>query len=176
MILTIMNDVDVVSGDENIDVEQGDGHTEIPKPAQDNAGHFPAPRRTLHDLLHPPKHLVATRQRLFEVRGRIELRVNEFELYWPYVDNVWVRQHKAGTDRSGKYITDYYACRLQRPTHTPKDVKPKEDDRPTRKKQIREGGTCQMKIKTVRYEGGYASYTITQVGAQVQHSHDLESM
>lgn len=142
-----------------------------------SAGQFPVPARNLHDLFHPPRDLAAIRLRLFEMRDKIELHTDEFERYWPYVDNVWVRQHRAGTDKSGKYTTDYYACRLQRPTYTPKDVdKSRSDGKPTRKKQIREGGTCQMRVKTVRYIGGYSAYTIMQVGDQTQHSHDLEHM
>lgn len=146
-----------------------------PVPAGTNP--FPQPTRDINDLLHPPKDLAIMRQRLFEVGDKIELRVDEFERYWPYIDNVWVRQHRAGTDKTGKYTTDYYACRLQRPTYTPKDVdKPRPEGKPTRKKQIREGGTCQMRVKTIRYNGGYSGYTITQVGDQTQHSHDLEHM
>lgn len=80
---------------------------------------IPIPTRTLKDLINPPRDLALMRQRLFEVKDKIELQVDEFERYWPYIDNVWVRQHKAGTDKSGRVITDYYACRLQRPTYTP---------------------------------------------------------
>lgn len=132
--------------------------------------------RTLYDLINPPKDLAAMRQRLFEVRDRIELRVEEFERYWPYIDNVWVRQHKAGTDKTGRVITDYYACRLQRPTYTPKAETLKRDGQPTRKKQIREGGTCQMRLKTIRYEGGYSGYAIVRIGEDNEHSHSLDHL
>ena len=146
-------------------------------PGRDGVNQFPQPIHNIDDLFHPPKDLAFMRQRLFEARDKIELRVDEFERYWPYVDNVWVRQHRAGTDKSGKFTTDYYACRLQRPTYTPKDVdKPRPEGKPTRKKQIREGGTCQMRVKTIRYNGGFSGYTITQVSDQIQHSHDLEHM
>ncbi|KAL6718358.1 hypothetical protein ACLMJK_004447 [Lecanora helva] len=133
------------------------------------------PTRTMRDLLNPPRDLAFMRQRLFEVRDKIELHVNEFERYWPYVDNVWVRQHKAGTDKSGRVITDYYACRLQRPTYTPKPTDAsRREGQPTRKKQIREGGTCQMRLKTVRYDGGYTGYTVVRVGDATEHTHDLD--
>lgn len=133
---------------------------------------WPIPTKSMADLRHPPPHLFQMRQRLFEVQNRIELRLEEFELYWPYVDNVWVRQHRANTDKSGRYITDYYACRLQRPTYTP--TKEKAEGKPTRKKQIRPGGTCQMRLKTVRYVGGYVGMSIMQIGEQTQHTHDLD--
>ncbi|KAI4159405.1 MAG: hypothetical protein L6R39_000383 [Caloplaca ligustica] len=136
-----------------------------------------APSRTIKDLFNPPKNIAAIRQLLFEVAEKIELHTHEFDLYFPYVDNVWVRQHRAGSDKSGRYKTDYYACRLQRPTYTPKAVdKPRAEGTPTRKKQIREGGKCHMKLKVVRYEGGYHGVTITQLGDKTEHLHDLDTM
>lgn len=166
-----------IPGDHFIDAP-ANGNSELAEARdqiQEGSNQFPQPTRSINELLHPPKDLALMRRRLFEVREKIELHVDEFELYWPYVDNVWVRQHKAGTDKTGKYTTDYYACRLQRPTYTPKGVdKPRPEGKPTRKKHIREGGTCQMRVKTIRYNGGYSGYTITQVGDQTQHSHDLE--
>lgn len=142
--------------------------------ATEGQDQIPMPTRTLRDLVHPPRDLASMRQRLFQVKDRIELQVDEFERYWPYIDNVWVRQHKAGTDKTGRVITDYYACRLQRPTYTPKPDTPRREGQPTRKKQIREGGTCQMRLKTIRYEGGYSDYTIVRVGDDTQHTHDLD--
>lgn len=130
--------------------------------------------KSLNDLTYPPRDLALMRQRLFEIKDKIELQVDEFERYWPYVDNVWVRQHKAGTDKSGRFVTDYYACRLQRPTYTPKPDTPRREGQPTRKKQIREGGTCQMRLKTVRYEGGYSGYTVMRIGDDTEHTHDLD--
>ncbi|KAL8811310.1 MAG: hypothetical protein Q9200_001893 [Gallowayella weberi] len=144
---------------------------------QDTTIQSPVPSRTIKDLFNPPRNIAAIRQRLFDVADKIELRPDEFELYWPYVDNVWVRQHRAGTDKTGLYKTDYYACRLQRPTYTPKAVdKPRPEGTPTRKKQIREGGKCHMKLKVIRYEGGFQSVTINQLGDKTQHLHDLDQM
>ena len=137
--------------------------------------HISEPTRSLSDLMNPPHDLALMRDRLFEMKAAIELQVDEFNRYWPYVDNIWVRQHKAGTDKTGRVITDYYACRLQRPTYTPKAVStPRREGQPTRKKHIREGGTCQMRLKTIRYEGGYTSYTIIRVGDATQHTHNLD--
>ena len=138
---------------------------------------FPVPSRNINDLFHPPRGLVSMRKRLFDVADNVELQAREFELYWPYVDNVWVRQHRGGTNKSGLLTTDYYACRLQRPTYTPKDAdRPRPDGKPTRKKQIREGGKCQMRLKVVHYEGGFRSVTISQIGDKTQHTHDLDQM
>jgi 2,5-diamino-6-(ribosylamino)-4(3H)-pyrimidinone 5'-phosphate reductase len=162
----------------NHGIHPGLGYTDLPTDANSavaNQDQMSMPTRTLRDLLNPPRDLALMRQRLFEVKDKIELQVHEFDRYWPYIDNVWVRQHKAGTDKTGRVITDYYACRLQRPTYTPKAVDtPRREGQPTRKKQIREGGTCQMRLKTIRYEGGYTGYTIIRVGDETQHSHDLD--
>lgn len=169
----------VVNGDNSVErlASENAPQADAQHPVRDGINPFPQPTRDINDLFHPPKDLAIMRQRLFEVRDKIEIHVDEFERYWPYVDNVWVRQHRAGTDKTGRYTTDYYACRLQRPTYTPKDVdKPRPEGKPTRKKQIREGGTCQMRVKTIRYNGGYSGYTITQIGDLTQHSHDLEHM
>ncbi|MCJ1430984.1 2,5-diamino-6-(ribosylamino)-4(3H)-pyrimidinone 5'-phosphate reductase [Xylographa pallens] len=156
------------------DAEAGNGPIE---PADEsNAEELPVPKRNIDDLRFPPPHLADIRWRLFEVREPIELKIDEFERYWPYTDNVWVRQHRAGTDRSGRVTTDYYACRLQRPTYTPRKADTaRPDGKPLRKKQTREGGTCQMRIKTVRTEGACPKYSITKVGDH-EHTHDLDHM
>ena len=152
--------------------------TQSPAPERSQNSSTDAPlqvlTRSMDDLRNPPRDLALMRQRLFEVKNKIELQVHEFDRYWPYIDNVWVRQHKAGTDKTGRYITDYYACRLQRPTYTPKSDTPRKEGQPTRKKQIREGGTCQMRLKTIRYEGGYSGYTIMRIGDDTHHTHDLD--
>ena len=140
-----------------------------------NSPQYPIPMRTIANLHHPPPWLAEMRQRLFELKERIELRSDEFDLYWPYVDNVWVRQHRASTDKTGKKITDYYACRLQRPTYTP-SAAPRPEGKPLRKKSIRPGGTCQMRLKTVRYNGGFAGISLIKVGDQTEHTHDLEHL
>ncbi|MCJ1243162.1 2,5-diamino-6-(ribosylamino)-4(3H)-pyrimidinone 5'-phosphate reductase [Trapelia coarctata] len=156
-----------VSGQVQADlVEAADGN---------NGEDLPMPKRNINDLRFPPPYLSEMRQRLFEVRQQIELKVDEFERYWPFIDNVWVRQHRAGTDRSGRVTTDYYACRLQRPTYTPRKSDARPEGKPLRKKQTREGGTCQMRIKTVRFDGAFSKYTITKVGDH-EHTHDLDHM
>ncbi|CAF9924539.1 MAG: hypothetical protein GOMPHAMPRED_003668 [Gomphillus americanus] len=137
-----------------------------------------------HDLsvLHNPIPFVAEmRKTLFHVSHPIELKVEEFHRYWPYVDNIWVRQHRgaaAGADKSGnKAIVDYYGCRLQRATYTPpsrKDgVSEQHDEQPQRKRRIRQGGTCRARLKIFKQEGLVACYRVQRVGDQ-EHSHDLD--
>ena len=134
------------------------------------------PERDINDLLNPPSQIALVRQRLFEVSGRLEFKPEEFDRYWPFIDNVWVRQHKANTSKSGKTTTDYYACRLQRPTYTPKSSDASGEGKPLRKKQIREGGTCQMRFKSIRISGPYSAIILTRIGDQLAHTHDLDAM
>ncbi|MCJ1313524.1 2,5-diamino-6-(ribosylamino)-4(3H)-pyrimidinone 5'-phosphate reductase [Agyrium rufum] len=133
------------------------------------------PERDISDLLNPPLHIADMRQRLFTLSERIELKIEEFDKYWPYIDNVWVRQHRANVSKYARTVTDYYACRLQRPTYTPKTER-FENGEPQRKKQIRAGGTCQMRFKTVRVSGAWKGIIITKVGDQEAHTHNLEHM
>lgn len=141
------------------------------------AGNFagaPQTHQNISDLHNPPPYLASMRLALFEINMPVELKPEEFELYWPFVDNVWVRQHKAGTDRSGRN-TDYYACRLQRPTYAPKKEATRPEGKQRRIKQTREGGTCQMRVKTVRFEGEVQKVTISRIGSH-SHSHNLDTM
>ena len=130
--------------------------------------------RNISILHNPPPYVASMRQALFDIKQPVELKPEEFEMYWPFVDNVWVRQHKAGVDRAGRN-TDYYACRLQRPTYAPKRDSLRPEGKQRRVKQTRQGGTCQMRIKTVRYEGDVKKVTISRIGEH-SHSHDLDSM
>ena len=140
-------------------------------------GHM-GPVRTLQDLIRPPQDIAAIRTMLFEVKNKIELHIDEFERLWPYVDNVWVRQHTGratATSKSAHLTTDYYACRLQRPTHKSTIIDRPDAAPPQRKKMIREGGVCNMRVKLVRFNGGYKSITIQQIGEQNLHTHDLDT-
>ena len=157
------------------EVESAGNASEPEQPIGINAPKYPIPTRSLANLRHPPPRVTEMRQRLFELKERLELRPEEIELYWPYVDNIWVRQHRASTDKTGRLTTDYYACRLQRATYTPSTA-PRPEGKPLRKKHIRAGGTCQMRLKTVRYNGGYVGISIIRVGDQTEHTHDLDHL
>ena len=135
------------------------------------------PLRTMEDLIHPPRDIANIRRMLFEVKDKIELHIDEFERLWPYVDNVWVRQHtgRAANSRSGLLTTDYYACRLQRPTHKSTAYERPDGAPPQRKKRIREGGICNMRVKLVRFDGGYKSISIQKIGDSTEHTHDLDT-
>ncbi|KAI9846956.1 MAG: 2,5-diamino-6-(ribosylamino)-4(3H)-pyrimidinone 5'-phosphate reductase, partial [Pleopsidium flavum] len=132
--------------------------------------------RDMLTLFNPPPNLEMLRQRLYEVKEKIELTVDEWNLYWPYVDNVWCRTQRRADIFNGLYETDYYACRLHRATYQPDPARATDESKPKRKKQRREGGTCQMRLKAVLFRGACPSYTITQVGEFKEHTHDLDHM
>lgn len=180
-------DMDVAHGagdDDNQDAIDEDESNEIggeeggPQSAQSERRTY-RKRQGVHrdlDLIrHPPQFVGGMRQTLFELAQPVELKPDEFDKYWPYVDNVWVRQHRAGHDRTGLNSTDYFACRLQRPTYTPKGNKTDSASKTRRNKKAREGGTCQVRIKTMHYQGEFEKVTVMRVGSH-RHSHDIDAI
>ncbi|KAJ0422532.1 dihydrofolate reductase-like domain-containing protein [Aspergillus carlsbadensis] len=127
-----------------------------------------------HDLIDNPPNLARIRQVLFECREPIEISLQEFETYWPFIDNVWVKQ-RSNSSKEGHCTTDYYMCRLRRPTHRSSDSRPLPEGKRPRKKRVREGGLCNFQIKVVRFEGAYSTVTISRTpGSSHEHAHDLD--
>ncbi|KAJ5935673.1 Bacterial bifunctional deaminase-reductase C-terminal [Penicillium verhagenii] len=126
-------------------------------------------------LFDNPPNLSKIRRLLFECNDPIEITQEEFDIYWPFIDNVWVKQ-RSNASKEGLCTTDYYMCRLRRPTHRPSETRPPlpEGKRP-RKKRSREGGTCNFQIKVIRFEGAYSAVTISKTpGSDTAHTHDLD--
>jgi 2,5-diamino-6-(ribosylamino)-4(3H)-pyrimidinone 5'-phosphate reductase len=170
-----MIDEDAGGSPENQDslLEGLQSQTEGNQNQETQAVTWPVPRHDITELRNPPPYIVSMRQSLFSVTEPIDLKEDEFNRYWPYVDNVWVRQHKAGADKLGKSHVDYYACRLQRPTYVSKKDPDQPDNAPQRNKRTREGGTCSARIKIHRYDGEFVRLTISKNGNN-HHSHDLD--
>jgi 2,5-diamino-6-(ribosylamino)-4(3H)-pyrimidinone 5'-phosphate reductase len=127
-----------------------------------------------YSLLDNPPNIARIRQVMFECRDPIEISTEEFERYWPFIDNVWVKQ-RSNSSQEGHCTTDYYMCRLRRPTCRPQQTRPLPEGRKARKKSVREGGTCNFQIKVVRFEGAYSTITISRTpGSSRTHSHDLD--
>lgn len=126
------------------------------------------------ELLDNPPNLVRIRQVMFECRDPIEISIEEFDTYWPFIDNVWVKQ-RSNSSKEGHCTTDYYMCRLRRPTHRTSETRPLPEGKRPRKKRVREGGVCNFQIKVVRFEGAYSTVTIARTpGSSNSHSHDLD--
>ncbi|GAB1199792.1 hypothetical protein APSETT444_009151 [Aspergillus pseudonomiae] len=127
-----------------------------------------------YNLINNPPNLARIRQVMFECKDPIEISLEEFETYWPYIDNVWVKQ-RSNSSKEGHCTTDYYMCRLRRPTHRTSETRPLPEGKRPRKKRVREGGICNFQIKVVRFEGAYSTVTIARTpGSSPIHSHDLD--
>lgn len=131
-------------------------------------------RFSIYDV---PLNISRIRQILFELREPIEMSLDEFAIYWPFIDNIWVK-HRPQSTRSGVYVTDYYMCRLRRPTCKTKQQKPPPaEGKKPRAKAVREGGTCNFQMKIVKFEGAVTTITISRTpGSSLAHSHDLDHM
>ncbi|BCS11328.1 2,5-diamino-6-(ribosylamino)-4(3H)-pyrimidinone 5'-phosphate reductase [Aspergillus luchuensis] len=129
---------------------------------------------TNHNLINNPPNLARIRQVMFECKDPIEISLEEFETYWPFIDNVWVKQ-RSNSSKEGHCTTDYYMCRLRRPTHRTSETRPLPEGKRPRKKRVREGGICNFQIKVVKFEGAYSTVTIARTpGSSRVHSHDLD--
>ncbi|KAI9933384.1 hypothetical protein AWENTII_002566 [Aspergillus wentii] len=127
-----------------------------------------------YSLFNNPPNLARIRQVMFECKDPIEISLEEFETYWPFIDNVWVKQ-RSNSSKEGHCTTDYYMCRLRRPTHRTSETRPLPEGKRPRKKRVREGGVCNFQIKVVRFEGAYSTVTIARTpGSSTIHSHDLD--
>lgn len=125
-------------------------------------------------LIDNPPNLARIRRVLFECKDPIEISLEEFETYWPFIDNVWVKQ-RTNASKEGHCTTDYYMCRLRRPTHRTSETRPLPEGKRPRKKRVREGGLCNFQIKVVRFDGAYTTVTIARTpGSGSVHSHDLD--
>ncbi|KAH8430356.1 RibD family protein [Aspergillus melleus] len=157
-----LNNASTSSKDETISInEPSDKSTTPTKPAEG-------------DIIHNPPNLARIRQVMFECKDPIEINLEEFETYWPFIDNVWVKQ-RSNSSKEGHCTTDYYMCRLRRPTHRTSETRPLPEGKRPRKKRVREGGICNFQIKVVRFEGAYSTVTIARTpGSSHIHSHNLD--
>lgn len=129
---------------------------------------------TSYSLFDNPPNLARIRQVMFECKDPIEISLEEFETYWPFIDNVWVKQ-RSNASKEGHCTTDYYMCRLRRPTHRSTETHPLPEGKRPRKKRVREGGICNFQIKVVKFEGAYSTVTVSRTpGSSMVHSHDLD--
>ena len=139
-------------------------------PAQD----APTESSGIYSVYDTPPNVARVRQLMFEVRDPIELSVEEFDKYWPYIDNVWLKK-RAYT--SGLSSTSTYRCRLCQLRVRPSRAGPPEEGKKPRNHPVRERGNCTMQIKVVRVEGHNSRVTITQTPSSGRtHTHDLDNI
>ncbi|KAK4192641.1 putative glutathione S-transferase [Podospora australis] len=94
------------------------------------------------------------RRRLFNLESTVLLSNEEFETYFPWVDNVY--SHRSTQLYKKKpFITHYWDCRLK--GRAPGTPKPEDPNRKKRKRSVRERDQCDVKIKITQYHPGAAS-------------------
>lgn len=98
-----------------------------------------------------PPDLDQWREKLFLVDEMIVLTNDEFETYFPHIDNVY--SHRSTQKYKRKpFISHYWDCRMKgRPPGTPKSDDP---SKKKRKRSARERDLCDVKIKITEYFPG----------------------
>ncbi|KAL9105526.1 MAG: hypothetical protein Q9227_009323 [Pyrenula ochraceoflavens] len=131
-----------------------------------------------YSVFSNPQNLGSIRQRMFDVEDPIEITQNEFEAYFPFVDNVWSKNRTSQANPNSDVATDWYWCRLRKaPSWRPSEPRPTPEGKKPRKKRAREERTCPMSMKVVRRDGVIPTYTILRgVAKEIKHSHDLDYM
>ena len=101
-------------------------------------------------LVPDPPNLQVWRERLFDVQGTLTLTEDEFQTYFPHIDNVY--SHRSTQKYKRKpFVSHYWDCRLKgRPSGTPKSLDPYKKKR---KRNTRERDLCDVKIKITEFFG-----------------------
>ncbi|KAF3481428.1 uncharacterized protein GIQ15_04187 [Arthroderma uncinatum] len=109
-------------------------------------GHF----KNMKSIPNPPD-LEKWREKLFNVEDTIVLSEEEFQTYFPHVDNVYSHRSTQRYKRK-PFVSHYWDCRLKgRPPGTPKTHDP---NKKKRKRTARERNLCDVKIKITEYFPG----------------------
>ncbi|RAL63787.1 hypothetical protein DID88_003432 [Monilinia fructigena] len=104
-----------------------------------------------HKIIPNPPNLAAWREKLFSVNEMITLSEEEYNTYFPHVDNVY--SHRSTQKYKRKpFVSHYWDCRLKgRPPGTAKSDDP---NKKKRKRTARERDLCDVKIKITEYFPG----------------------
>ncbi|KAK5634743.1 hypothetical protein RRF57_010456 [Xylaria bambusicola] len=95
-----------------------------------------------------PPNLETWRDKLFHVGDMITLTNDEFETYFPHIDNVYSHRSTQKYKRKN-FVSHYWDCRMKgRPPGTPKSDDPAKKKR---KRSARERDLCDVKIKITEH-------------------------
>jgi glutathione S-transferase len=116
---------------------------------EEGGGHFSGMK-----LVENPPDLEQWRERLFNVDEIVTLTEEEFQTYFPHIDNVY--SHRSTQKYKRKpFVSHYWDCRLKgRPPGTPKSSDP---NKKKRRRTARERDLCDVKIKITEYFPGAAA-------------------
>lgn len=99
-------------------------------------------------VVKDPPHLGEWRNRLFNIEGTVTMSEQEFQIYFPHIDNVYSHRSTQKYKRR-PFVSHYWDCRLKgRPSGTPKSDDP---NKKKRKRTARERDLCDVKIKITEY-------------------------
>ncbi|KAF2120454.1 hypothetical protein BDV96DRAFT_564867 [Lophiotrema nucula] len=102
-------------------------------------------------LIPDPPDLEEWREKLFHVDDTITLTEDDFQIYFPHIDNVYSHRSTQRHKRK-RFVSHYWDCRLKgRPPGTKKSTDP---DKKKRKRVARERDLCDVKIKITEYFDG----------------------
>ena len=164
------------SEEESEDIQQDE---EASLDAETNGHHEAPPQPTEYSLFSNPPALPSTRQRLFAVEEPVEMSLADWELYYPYMDNVWRKVRSAeGETVTEEGDAEYHWCKLRKApgakAHIPR---PTPDGKQPRKRRVKDDLTCDMGIKVVYSNGPVQKVTISKaVESSIKHTHDLDYM
>lgn len=136
---------------------------------EDEVGHFKGMK-----VIKDPLDLDKWRERLFNVDDTITLTEEEFQTYFPHIDNVY--SHRSTQKYKRKpFVSHYWDCRLKgRPPGTPKSSDP---NKKKRRRTARERDLCDVKIKiTEFFPGAAAAMAQPDFGASVDGSENGSTM
>ncbi|TLD34864.1 hypothetical protein E2P81_ATG05029 [Venturia nashicola] len=121
------------------------------QPEQPQYEHKPDAHLEGLKLVPDPPELRSWRQKLFDVDDMTVVSEDDFQIYFPHVDNVY--SHRSTQRYKNKsFISHYWDCRLKgRPAGTAKSDDP---NKKKRKRVARERDLCDVKIKITEYLPG----------------------
>jgi glutathione S-transferase len=113
-------------------------------------------------VVKDPPHLGEWRDRLFNIQGTVTMTEQEFQIYFPHIDNVYSHRSTQKYKRR-PFVSHYWDCRLKgRPSGTPKSDDP---NKKKRKRTARERDLCDVKIKITEYFPASADWQGTPNGS-----------
>lgn len=109
-----------------------------------------------------PPDLQAWREKLFNVDEMVVLTDEQYETYFPHIDNVYSHRSTQRYKRK-PFVSHYWDCRMKgRPPGTPKSDDP---NKKKRKRNARERDLCDVKIKITEYAPGAQIQLEPTIGA-----------
>ncbi|KAI1339579.1 hypothetical protein F5Y15DRAFT_383073 [Xylariaceae sp. FL0016] len=124
--------------------------SQVPPSAPEPSDQRPHGQLVSKIVVDPPD-LQSWREKLFNVDDKIVLTNDEFETYFPHIDNVY--SHRSTQKYKRKpFVSHYWDCRMKgRPPGTPKSDDPAKKKR---KRFARERDLCDVKIKITEFFPG----------------------